>query len=254
MRILLAEDDQRIAESLAEALAAQHYIVDVATDGEKGWDFVRTFAYDLCLLDVILPELDGISLCQRVRSHGYQMPILLVTARDATNDIVTGLDAGADDYVRKPYKLQELLARIRALLRRGNTTLSPVMEWGSLQIDPNICQATYEGKPLHLTPKEYRLLELLLRRNGCILSRSNILENLWSFEEPPEEDAVKAIVKRLRQKLKAAGAPSDFVATAYGMGYYLQQRSQQQFRNYEEATSCQSVNSSSLVGRTGISS
>ncbi|RUR86676.1 response regulator transcription factor [Chlorogloeopsis fritschii PCC 9212] len=169
MRILLAEDDKRIAESLAEALVAQHYIVDIATDGEKGWDFVRAFAYDLCLLDVILPELDGISLCQRVRSHGYQMPIMLVTARDATSDIVTGLDAGADDYVRKPYKLQELSARIRALLRRGNTTLSPVMKWESLQIDPNICQATYEDQPLHLTPKEYRLLELLLRRNGCVL-------------------------------------------------------------------------------------
>ncbi len=229
MKILLAEDDRRIAESLAEALATQNYIVDVASNGEESWDFVKTFAYDLCLLDIILPELDGISLCRRLRSHGYQMPIMLLTARDATADIVAGLDAGADDYVLKPYNLQELSARIRALLRRGNITLSPVMNWGNLQIDLNICQATYNGQPLHLTPKEYRLLELLLRCHGCVLSRSEIIEKLWSFEEPPEEDAVKAIVKRLRQKLKAAGAPSNFVSTAYGMGYYLQPFVQQQF-------------------------
>ncbi|NWF59288.1 MAG: response regulator transcription factor [Fischerella sp.] len=242
MRILLAEDDQRIAESLAAAFTAQHYIVDIATDGEKGWDFVRTFAYDLFLLDVMLPKLDGVSLCQRVRSHGYTMPILLLTARDDTTDIVAGLDAGADDYVIKPYKLQELSARMRALLRRGHTTLSPAMEWEGLQLEPNICQATYEGRPLHLTPKEYRLLELLLRRNGCVLSRCDILENLWSFDDPPDEDAVKALVKRLRQKLKAAGAPDDFVATAYGMGYYLKQYShEQQPRHHENLTHPQLV-------------
>ncbi len=223
MRILLAEDEQLIAESLAEAFTAQHYIVDVANDGEKGWDFVKSFAYDLLLVDVMLPNLNGINLCQRLRSHGYQMPIILLTARDTTTDIVAGLDAGADDYVIKPYKLQELMARIRALLRRGQTTLSPVMEWENLLLDPSICQATYDGQPLHLTPKEYCLLELLLRRSGCVLSRNDILENLWSFDNPPEEDAVKAIVKRLRQKLKAAGAPDNFVATAYGMGYYLKE-------------------------------
>jgi DNA-binding response OmpR family regulator len=226
MRILLAEDDQRIAELLAEALTAQHYIVDIATDGEKGWEFVKTFTYDLLLLDLMLPKLDGINLCRQLRSQGYRMPILFLTARDTTLDLVAGLDAGADDYVVKPYKLQELSARIRALLRRGHTALSPVIEWENLQLDPNMCQVTYEGQPLHLTPKEYRLLELLLRRNGCVLSRGEILENLWSFEDPPEEDAVKALVKRLRQKLKAVGVPDDFVMTAYGMGYYLKHYSQ----------------------------
>jgi DNA-binding response OmpR family regulator len=226
MRILLAEDDQRIAELLAQALTTQHYIVDIASDGEKGWEFVRSFTYDLLLLDLMLPKLDGINLCRQLRSQGYRMPILFLTARDTTVDLVAGLDAGADDYVVKPYKIQELSARIRALLRRGNTALSPVIEWENLQLEPNMCQVTYEGQPLHLTPKEYRLLELLLRRNGCVLSRGEILENLWSFEDPPEEDAVKALVKRLRQKLKAVGAPDDFVVTAYGMGYYLKQDSQ----------------------------
>ena len=225
MRILLAEDDERIAESLAEALTDQHYVVDIAADGQEGWDFVEAFAYDLLLLDVTLPKLDGISLCRQLRSRDYRVPILLLTARDTTADQVAGLDAGADDYVLKPYKLQELSARIRALLRRGNSSLSPVMQWGNLQIDPNTCQATYESRPLQLTPKEYRLLELLLRNGVRVLSRRVILENLWSFEDPPEDDAVKALVKRLRQKLKVAGAPDDFVATAYGLGYHLKQHS-----------------------------
>jgi two-component system, OmpR family, response regulator len=228
MRILLAEDDTQIAGLVANFLGEQHYIIDVATNGEKGWEFVRSFTYDLLLLDVMLPKLDGISLCQQLRSHGYQMPILLLTARDTTTDIIAGLDAGADDYMVKPYKMQELSARIRALLRRGNVALSPVLEWQNLQFDPSICKASYNNQPLHLTPKEYRLLELLLRRRGCVLNRGEILENLWSFDDPPDEDAVKALIKRLRQKLKLAGTPDDFVATAYGMGYYLKEYSQEQ--------------------------
>lgn len=223
MRILLVEDDERISESVAEVLRAQHYIVDVAVDGQEGWDFVKVYAYDLVLTDVTLPKLDGISLCQRLRSQGYNVPILMLTARDTTDDQVKGLDAGADDYLVKPYKLQTLLAHIRALLRRGNASLSPVLEWEKLQVDTNICQVNYKNQPLQLTPKEYRLLELLVRNGGKVLPRGKILENLWSLDEPPEEDAVKALVKRLRQKLKAIGAPEDFVSTAYGMGYHLKQ-------------------------------
>jgi two-component system OmpR family response regulator len=225
MKILLAEDNGRIAESLAESLTAQHYVVDIAADGQTGWEFVKAFAYDLLLLDVMLPQLDGISLCRQLRTQGYHVPILLLAGRDHTTDKVAGLDAGADDYLVKPYKLQELSARIRALLRRGNSSLSPVMEWGGLQLDPNACQATYESHRLQLTPKEYRLLELLLRNGGRVINRGEILENLWSADEPPEEDAVKALVKRLRHKLKVAGTSDDFVATAYGMGYYLKQYS-----------------------------
>lgn len=221
MRILIVEDDKRIAESLAEAFTDQHYVVDVATDGQAGWEFVKTFSYDLILLDVMLPKLDGISLCQQLRSQGHRMPILLLTARDTTNDQVKGLDAGADDYVVKPYKLQELMARIRALLRRGSSTSPPVLKWESLCLDSSTCDVTYKGQAVQITAKEYRLLELFLRRGCRVFSRSAILENLWSFEEPPGEDTVKAHIKRLRQKLKAVGAPDDFIETVYGLGYRL---------------------------------
>jgi len=221
MRILIVEDDERIAESLAEALSDQHYVVDVATDGQVGWNFLDAFAYDLLLLDIMLPKLNGISLCRQLRSQGYSLPILLLTAKDTTDDQVTGLDAGADDYVVKPYKLQELMARIRALLRRGSSTIPPILEWGSLRLDCSSCEVTYKDRPVQITPKEYRLLELFLRRGCQVFSRSAILDNLWSFEEPPGEDTVKAHIKRLRQKLRAVGAPNDFIETVYGLGYRL---------------------------------
>jgi two-component system, OmpR family, response regulator len=221
MRILLVEDDRRIAEPLAEALTSQHYVVDIAEDGQQGWELVEAFDYNLLLLDVMLPKLDGISLCKQVRAQGYQMPILMLTAQDTTPDQVSGLDAGADDYVLKPYKLQEVSARIRALLRRGNTSLPAVLEWGSLRLDPNTCEVSYRDSPLPVTPKEYRLLELFLRNSSSVLSRRVIVENIWSFEEPPDEASVKAHIKRLRQKFKGVGAPDDFIETVYGMGYRL---------------------------------
>ncbi|MCG8365285.1 MAG: response regulator transcription factor [Pseudanabaenales cyanobacterium] len=226
MRLLLVDDDQHTTELLEEVLTDQHYVVDVAADGQEAWDFVKSFNYDLLLLDVTLPKLDGINLCHQLRSQKYQMPILMLTARDSTQDQVAGLDAGADDYVSKPYKLQALLARIRALLRRGNPSLPPVLEWEKLCLDPNTCEVIYAGKLLKLTPKEYRLLELFLRHGCRVLSRSEIIDNLWSFEDPPEEDAVKALIKRLRQKLKGVGAVHDFIETVYGLGYRLKQNSQ----------------------------
>ena len=226
MRLLLVDDDQHATELLEEVLTDQHYVVDVAVDGQEAWDFVKSFNYDLLLLDVTLPKLDGINLCHQLRSQKYQMPILMLTARDSTQDQVAGLDAGADDYVSKPYKLQALLARIRALLRRGNPSLPPVLKWEKLCLDPNTCEVIYAEKPLKLTPKEYRLLELFLRHGCRVLSRSEIIDNLWSFEDPPEEDAVKALIKRLRQKLKGVGAVHDFIETVYGLGYRLKQNSQ----------------------------
>jgi DNA-binding response OmpR family regulator len=169
----------------------------------------------------MLPELDGISFCQQLRAQGYQMPILMVTARDTVSDKISGLDAGADDYIVKPVDLGELFARIRALLRRGNVSSPPVLEWGSLRLDPSTYEVSYAHAPIHLTPKEYCLLELLLRHGRKILSRRAIIEHIWSIEESPEEDTVKVHLRSLRQKLKAAGAPDNFIETVHGMGYRL---------------------------------
>ncbi len=221
MKILLAEDDSSIAQTLTEALASQHYLVDIAADGEQGREFVKSFTYDLLLLDVTLPKVDGMTLCRQLRSQGCRTPVMMLTARDTTADKIAGLDAGADDYVIKPYNLQELLARVRALLRRGENPFSTVIEWGRLCVDPNTCQATYGEQLLQLTPKEHCLIELLIRAGRRITSRDRIIDSLWSCEDIPTEDAVKALVKRLRQKLKIAGAPDDFIATAYGFGYHL---------------------------------
>ncbi|NJM76662.1 MAG: response regulator transcription factor [Acaryochloridaceae cyanobacterium RU_4_10] len=223
MRILLVEDDIRLAETLAEALTDQRYAVDVVTDGEAGWDQAKVLEYDLLLLDVMLPELDGVSLCQRLRSHGYSMPVLMLTARDTVSDKIAGLDAGADDYVVKPVDLQELFARVRALLRRGSATSPPILEWEALRLDPSTYEVSYGEMPIHLTPKEYGLLELLMRNGRRVLSRSAIIEHVWSLETPPEEHAVKVHIRGLRQKLKAAGASEDLIETVHSMGYRLNQ-------------------------------
>lgn len=221
VKILLVEDDDRIAAALTEALTDCHYVVDVAIDGEIGWEFVQAFPYELLVLDVMLPQLDGISLCQRVRQNGYAMPILMLTARDTSNDKVMSLDVGADDYVVKPFDLKELLARIRALLRRGSSSITMLLEWEQLQLNPNTYEVNYAGKLLHLTPKEYRLLELLLRHSDRTFSKAEILEHLWSFTEPPNEETVKVHIRSLRQKLKQAGAKVDLIETIYGLGYRL---------------------------------
>ena len=221
MRILLVEDDQRIAIALMETLRDRQYQVDLGEDGEIAWEFLQAFSYELILLDVTLPKLNGIQLCQRLRKAGIQTPVLMLTARDSSSDKVLGLDAGADDYVVKPFDLAELTARIRALLRRGTTVLPTVLEWGDLRLNSSSYEVNYGENLLHLTPKEYQLLELFIRKNKIVLSRSLILDNLWSFEEPPGEETVKVHIKDLRKKLRIAGAPPDFIETVYGVGYRL---------------------------------
>ncbi|MFB2978161.1 response regulator [Microseira sp. BLCC-F43] len=221
MRILVVEDDKMVSEALTNVLGDQNYAVEVAKDGEAGWELVEAFAYDLILLDVILPKLDGISLCQRLRSQGYNMPVLLLTGKDSSHDKATGLNAGADDYLVKPFDPEELVARVRALLRRGNSISLPILEWGSLKLDPTTHEATYDVHPLHLTPKEYAMLELFLRNSRRVFSCGGILEHIWSYEETPGEEAVRTHIKGLRQKLKAAGAPTDLIETVYGIGYRL---------------------------------
>jgi DNA-binding response OmpR family regulator/HPt (histidine-containing phosphotransfer) domain-containing protein len=221
MKLLIVEDDPLTAEALVATLSDQNYTIEVATDGEAGWALAEAFVYDLILLDVTLPKLNGIHLCQRLRSHGHQMPILLLTARNSSHDKAIGLDAGADDYVVKPFDPEELTARIRALLRRNQTTSEAILSWGELRLDPGSCEVTYGTQPLALTAKEYALLELFLRYSRRVFSCGAILENLWSFEETPSDEAVRTHIKGLRQKLRAAGAPGNLIETVYGLGYRL---------------------------------
>lgn len=224
MKILLVEDDERITDAIVEDLSDQHYLVEVAHDGQEAWELVDVFVYDLILLDVMLPKIDGITLCQKLRSQGCQTPILMLTARDTVKDRVMGLDAGADDYLVKPFALQELSARVRALLRRGNPSLPPVLVWGGLSLDPSSCEVFYEEQLIPLSPKEYTLLEFFLRHERRVFSRSQLLEHLWPFERLPEEATVKAHIRSLRQKLDAFGAPSDLIETVYGLGYRLKEK------------------------------
>jgi DNA-binding response OmpR family regulator len=224
VKILLVEDDELVAEVLKRALTAQHYLVELAFDGQEGWELAEAFEYDLILLDLMLPKLDGLSFCKKRRAMGDRTPIVILTGQDTSTSKVMGLDTGADDYIIKPFDLQELLARIRALLRRGSSNTTPVLEWDALCLDPSNCQVTYDGEVLHLTAKEYALLELFLRNAQRIYSQSALLDHLWSFDEPPSENTVRAHIKSLRQKLKKAGAAADFLETVYGLGYRLKPR------------------------------
>ncbi|MEH1939148.1 MAG: response regulator [Nostoc sp.] len=235
MRILLIEDDEVLASVLLQSLTQQHYAVEIARDGQIGWEYAQGTNYDLILTDVGLPKLDGITLCQRLRSSGCSTPILLITAKDETSDRIRGLDAGADDYLIKPLNLGELQARVRALLRRGDTPRPPVLEVGALRLDPSICEVTYDNQVLDLTPKEYSLLELLLRNPLRVFSRGDIIEHLWTFDDPPQEETVKSHIKWLRHKLKVAGAV-DWIENVYGLGYRLNSQKATSSRNSEKIT------------------
>ena len=221
MKILLAEDDEVSSKVLTKTLTTHHHIVDVVRDGEMGWTYGSTFEYDLMVLDSVLPKLDGISLCQRFRAKGYDTPILLLTAQDARTVKVQGLDAGADDYVVKPFDPVELMARMRALLRRSSGNPFPLLTWGDLLLNSSTCEVTYNGQPLALTSKEYEFIELLLRDSQYVFSSEELIDRLWSSEDFPSEATVRSHLRRLRQKLLAAGAPPDFITTLHGRGYYL---------------------------------
>lgn len=236
MKILLIEDDQDTSQLLSATLTAQRYAVDTIADGSSGLELAANWRYDLILLDVMLPKLDGIEICHRLRDRGCQTPILMLTAKDSDEDIVTGLDAGADDYVAKSCTSAQLLARVRALLRRSEATgSSPVLTWGKLCLDPALVQVTYQHQIIPLRAKEYSLLELFLRHPQHILSRSAIIDHLWSIDETPVEGSVTNLIKDLRQRLKSIGI-DDFIETVYGLGYRLKAAPQADLRAIEKTT------------------
>ncbi|MBW4691899.1 MAG: response regulator transcription factor [Lyngbya sp. HA4199-MV5] len=223
MRILVVEDDMQIADLLTEALTNRQYLVDTAHDGLAGWQWLEALEYDLVVLDLTLPKLGGIELCQKLREYNISTPVLMLTARDTVSDKIVGLDAGADVYIVKPFDLEELMAQIRALLRRGGATLRQKMCWGTLCLDSSTYEVTYGDYPLSLTPKEYALLELLVTNGRRVLSRPGIIERLWSLDESPTEEAVKTHIRALRQKLRVAGSPDDLIETVHGLGYRMKQ-------------------------------
>lgn len=221
MKILIVEDDDRIAQPLAEDLRHQYHVVDIAEDGIKGWEYTQSTQYNLILLDLMLPRLDGIALCKRIRASGCNPLILMLTSKDTTGDKIIGLDAGADDYLVKPFELEELGARIRALSRRSLEIRQPILNCGELQLDPNTRIVTYAGRVLSLTPKEYMILECFLKNPRRVFTRSELLDKIWEFDQISGEETIKTHLSNLRRKIKAVGSYEDLIETVYGMGYRL---------------------------------
>jgi two-component system OmpR family response regulator len=223
MRLLVVEDELKLATLVARGLREEGYAVDVAGDGENALWMAHAATYDAILLDVMLPGVDGFELCRRLRAEDVWSPILMLTARDAVGDRVAGLDAGADDYLPKPFAFDELLARVRSLVRRAPTPRPAVLEVGSLRLDPAAHRAWRGDVELDLSPKELTLLELFLRRPGTVLSRSELLDGAWDIAFERRSNVVDVYVGYLREKIDR---PFDCksIETVRGVGYRLREK------------------------------
>ncbi len=227
MRILVVDDDRAVRESLRRSLAFNGYQVDLAEDGQKALEAVDARRPDAMVLDVKMPRLDGLSVCRRMREAGDALPILVLTARDAVSDRVAGLDAGADDYLPKPFALEELLARLRALLRRrtpdeiaAGAGASRPLEFADLVLDPDTREVRRGDRPISLTRTEFSLLELLLTNPKRVLSRAQILEQVWGYDFATTGNALEVYIGYLRRKTEADGEPR-LIHTVRGVGYVL---------------------------------
>jgi two-component system OmpR family response regulator len=222
MRVLVVEDEARMAGVLQRALKEEGHAVDLAGDGPEGLWLATENQYAAIVLDVMLPGMDGFGLCRRLRESGVWVPVLMLTARDSVTDRVSGLDAGADDYLVKPFSLLELAARLRALARRDDRVRPPVLAEGDLRLDPAAKRAWRARTELHLSPKEYSLLELFLRHPGRVLTRSQIIEAVWDFAYDGGSNVVDQYVNYLRRKVDRPFGRHD-LETVRGMGYRLRQ-------------------------------
>lgn len=220
-RILIVEDDEAIVKVLRRALMMENYQVDVAYDGESGLALARERQPDLVILDLMLPGMDGIEVCQRLRNAG-NIPILVLTAKDALQDRIQGLDAGADDYMVKPFELGELLARLRALLRRTQQERALILSFADLTLDANTRQASRKGRTISLTAKEYDLLELFMRHPRQVLTRELIFDRVWGYDFGGESNVLDVYIRYLRQKLEAQGEKR-LIHTVRGVGYVLRE-------------------------------
>ncbi|HXI64852.1 MAG TPA: response regulator transcription factor [Gemmatimonadales bacterium] len=220
MRILLVEDDAVIASSLSKGLREEAYAVDVATDGDAAVSQAAINPYDAIVLDVMLPKRDGFAVCRELRQRGLTTPVLMLTARDAVRDRITGLDTGADDYLTKPFEFGELLARLRALLRRGPALAPAVLRVADLELDTRGQRATRAGREVALTTREYALLEFLARNAGRVVGRAEISDHVWDDNYDPVSNLIESYINRLRKKLDAPGLPP-LIHTRRGAGYVL---------------------------------
>ena len=223
MHLLLVEDDPTISRFLVRGLREENHVVDLAEDAKEAEDFAAAAEYDAILLDIMLPgDADGFTLCRRFREAGIDAPILMLTARDAVTDRVHGLDLGADDYLTKPFVFDELLARLRALTRRGRTRQNTAtLTYGPLLLDLEAHRVTVNGKALPLSATEYRLLEYLMRRAETIGSRTQLADHVWGSEYDPFSNVADVYVGYLRRKLAASGVPGSLIQTIRGLGYML---------------------------------
>jgi DNA-binding response OmpR family regulator len=220
MRILITEDEKDLADALARGLRQQGYAADIASDGEEAMMMTEVNNYDLIILDLNLPKIDGVEVCRRIRAAGSPVGILMLTARSSLDDRVNGLDQGADDYLVKPFHFPELLARVRAILRREGETRDPILRIGDLVLDPNAVKGYFRGSEIVFTTKEFAILEYLMRNAGRVISQEELLEHVWNEDANMFTQTVKVHIKNIRRKLNTAGA-GDLISTIKGRGYLL---------------------------------
>ncbi len=225
MRLLIIEDNRKIANTLKSALAADSYAVDVVYDGAEGLQAARYEPYDLIILDRMLPDgIDGITICQELRKEGVQVPILMLTAKDQVRQRVEGLEAGADDYLVKPFSLEELIARMRALLRRPSESLGTILSVGNLSLDTQTKQAHRGKHAIKLSATEYALLEYMMRHKGQILSKQNLINHVWDFDADIVPNTVETYINYLRTKIDKPFKAQLFIHTVHGFGYKIDTR------------------------------
>jgi len=221
MRVLVVEDDPAISRFIVRGLTEEHYLVDLVQDGQSAVEMAGAEEYDVVVLDLMLPELDGFEVCRRLRRNGIDTPVIIVTARDAVADRITALDAGADDVLVKPFVFDELLARLRALGRRGRSRhLNHLLEYGGITIDPVAHQVTVAGRSVQFTATEYRLLTFLVRRAEAVVTRDQLAQHVWGGDYDPMSNNADVYVGYVRRKLQAV-TPTPLIHTVRGLGYML---------------------------------
>ena len=223
MRILIVEDEKKIADYLKKGLEQESFAVDVAYDGKYGYDLASSESYDLIVLDLMLPGIDGLEICRRLRDHNNHSPILMLTARGKIEDKVTGLNTGADDYLAKPFAFEELLARIKALTRRPREALPTILKTGNLTLDTNSYEVTRSEKEITLSKKEFSLLSYLLRNKGKVVTKGQIISKVWDFDADVLPNTVEVYIGYLRSKIdKPFGKNNQLIQTVRGFGYKIE--------------------------------